>query len=99
MPEQQPTRRRSGWTDERRARQAEAIQRWAPWTKSTGPRTSVGKAVSSRNAVLRGRRAELAAMREEVDARFREAAKLMRAAARYRAAQARKAVRRAEGAA
>lgn len=38
------------WTPERRAKQAEAIRRWKPWEKSTGPRTPEGKARSSRNA-------------------------------------------------
>ncbi|MFB0613705.1 hypothetical protein [Aurantiacibacter poecillastricola] len=38
------------WTPERRAKQAQAIRRWKPWKKSTGPRTSEGKARSSRNA-------------------------------------------------
>lgn len=42
--------RKSGWTDERRAKQSEAIRRWHPWTKATGPRTEEGKARSSRNA-------------------------------------------------
>jgi hypothetical protein len=42
--------RKSGWSDERRAKQAEAIRRWHPWDKSTGPRTEEGKAKSSRNA-------------------------------------------------
>lgn len=40
----------SAWTPERRAKQAEAIRRWQPWSKSTGPRTKEGKARSSRNA-------------------------------------------------
>jgi len=40
----------SSWTPERRAKQAEAIRRWQPWSKSTGPRTNQGKARSSRNA-------------------------------------------------
>lgn len=40
----------AAWTPERRARQAEAIRRWKPWKKSTGPRTPEGKARSSRNA-------------------------------------------------
>jgi hypothetical protein len=44
------TMRKSGWTPERRAKQAEAIRRWQPWAKSTGPRTEEGKARSSRNA-------------------------------------------------
>jgi len=42
--------RRSGWTPERRAKQAEAVRLWKPWEKSTGPRTEEGKAKSSRNA-------------------------------------------------
>lgn len=40
----------SSWTPERRAKQAEAIRRWQPWSASTGPRTREGKARSSRNA-------------------------------------------------
>lgn len=40
----------NGWTPERRARQAEAIQRWKPWDKSTGPRTDEGKKSSRKNA-------------------------------------------------
>lgn len=39
------------WTDEQRQRQAAAIRTWAPWSKSTGPRTPAGKAVASKNAV------------------------------------------------
>lgn len=42
--------RRSGWTPERRVKQAEAVRRWKPWEKSTGPRTEAGKARSSQNA-------------------------------------------------
>ena len=40
----------SGWTPERRAKQAVAIRHWAPWRYSTGPRTVEGKAESARNA-------------------------------------------------
>lgn len=40
----------SGWTSERRQRQREAIQRWKPWERSTGPRTAAGKARVARNA-------------------------------------------------
>jgi hypothetical protein len=43
----------NGWTPERRAKQAEAIKRWKPWERSTGPKTDVGKNRSSRNAVMR----------------------------------------------
>ena len=40
---------KSGWTDERRAKQREAIQRWKPWEKSTGPKTPKGKAQAALN--------------------------------------------------
>ncbi len=46
----------SGWTAERRAKQAKAIRRWRPWTRSTGPRTAQGKAISSTNAFRGGAR-------------------------------------------
>ena len=40
----------TGWTLERRKRQAELIQTWRPWERSTGPRTSEGK----RRSAMRG---------------------------------------------
>ena len=40
----------NGWTEERRQRQRELIQKWTPWEKSTGPRTPAGKAEVARNA-------------------------------------------------
>jgi len=52
----------NGWTPERRARQAEAIRRWKPWERSTGPRTEGGKGVVSRNAWTGGRRHTLRAL-------------------------------------
>lgn len=42
---------RSAWTKERRARQAAIIRRTKPWSRSTGPRTAEGKAISSQNAM------------------------------------------------
>lgn len=42
------------WTAEQRARQAEAIRRWRPWEKSTGPVTDTGKAAASLNALKHG---------------------------------------------
>lgn len=45
----------SGWTPERRKRQATLIRGWKPWTRATGPRTPEGKARTSRNAYTGGR--------------------------------------------
>ena len=49
----------NGWTPERRRSQAEAIRRWRPWEKSTGPQSAVGKAAVSKNAFKGGNRAKL----------------------------------------
>jgi hypothetical protein len=49
----------NGWTPERRSRQSEAIRRWKPWERSTGPRTSEGKARVARNPYKGGGRARL----------------------------------------
>ena len=46
----------NGWTLERRASQAIAIQSWKPWEKSTGPRTDEGKQRVARNAYTGGSR-------------------------------------------
>ena len=43
-------------TPEHRRLQAEAIRRWKPWEKSTGPRTREGKAKASRNGYKGGTR-------------------------------------------
>ena len=43
-----------GWTPERRKKQSEAIRRWAPWSKSTGPQSPEGKVAASRNAYTGG---------------------------------------------
>lgn len=56
----------NGWTDERRARQAALIGTWRPWAKSTGPRTTVGKSVVSKNAFKGARRPERRKLRLEV---------------------------------
>jgi hypothetical protein len=52
----------NGWTPERRARQSEAIRRWRPWERSTGPKTAQGKTRVSRNAYRGGHRAILRAL-------------------------------------
>ena len=44
----------NGWTEERRARQAELIRTWKPWKQSTGPRSEAGKMRSSQNAYVHG---------------------------------------------
>jgi hypothetical protein len=51
------------WTDVQKARQAELIHCWQPWTKSTGARTREGKAISSQNAAL-GKRNKQAAIEQ-----------------------------------
>lgn len=63
------------WTPERRARQAEAIQRWKPWEKASGPVSLEGKLRSSRNADRGNPRAQLRYLR----ALLREQAKSLEA--------------------
>jgi len=56
-----------GWTLERRAKQAEAIQRWKPWERSTGPKTDTGKATTRENATKHGGRgSEAKALKQAV---------------------------------
>ncbi|MGB4106838.1 MAG: hypothetical protein WBK55_03480 [Alphaproteobacteria bacterium] len=45
------------WTEERRQRQREIINRSRPWGKSTGPKSRAGKLSSSLNALKHGERA------------------------------------------
>lgn len=51
--------KKTGWTEERRARQAEAIRTWRPWEKSTGPRSEEGKAKVARNPFKGGLRNQM----------------------------------------
>lgn len=53
-PSQSPQSK--GWSPERRAKHAAAIRNWAPWGKSTGPRTRAGKARSATNSFKHGKR-------------------------------------------
>lgn len=55
-PKTKTARRSSGWSDARRAKHAAAIKLWAPWAKSTGPKTAAGKARSAQNAFKHGGR-------------------------------------------
>ena len=47
------------WTQEQRQLQREAIHKWKPWERSTGPRSPDGKRKASRNAWSGGHRATL----------------------------------------
>ena len=47
------------WTQEQRQKQGQVIRSWKPWEKSTGAKTSTGKAISSKNAIKTGRSLEL----------------------------------------
>lgn len=51
-------RSRKGWSPERRARQAALIRAWAPWQRSTGPKTAAGKAHCAMNALKHGYRSQ-----------------------------------------
>lgn len=65
----------SSWTPERRAKQARLIQQWKPWTKSTGPTSAKGKAISARNAWKGGTRPAL----RQLNAQYRQAFQRMQA--------------------
>ena len=49
-----PKHRRNRWSPERRARQAARIREWAPWRRSTGPKTKAGKMRCAQNAFRHG---------------------------------------------
>jgi hypothetical protein len=49
----------NGWTAQRKAKQAMAIQNWKPWKQSIGPKTLEGKATVARNAYKGGKRSAL----------------------------------------
>ena len=42
------------WTEEERRKQAEAVKRWKPWEKSTGPKSRAGKDRAKMNALKHG---------------------------------------------
>jgi hypothetical protein len=63
---------RNGWTEERRARQAEAIRRWKPWEKSTGPASDAGKSRVSRNAYKGARWVQLRLLTKQLNTALRE---------------------------
>lgn len=67
----------AGWTPERRKRQSEAIKRWKPWAKSTGPKSLEGKAAVSGNAWTGGHRAQLKELVKMVNAEVRASRELV----------------------
>ncbi len=67
----------NGWTLERRKRQAELIRQWAPWAKSTGPKSEEGKAAVSRNGWRGGHRQQLRELSKMVNAEVRQARELV----------------------
>ena len=66
-----------GWTPERRKRQSEAIRRWKPWSKSTGPKSPEGKAAVSGNAWKGGHWLKLRELTKLVNAECRQARELV----------------------
>ena len=52
------------WTLEQRKQQSELIRQWQPWNRSTGAKTTEGKAISSRNAFKGGFARELKELRQ-----------------------------------
>ena len=65
------------WTLEQRQRQSEAIKRWKPWEKSTGPKSPEGKGRASGNAFKGGQWLTLRALTKLVNAEVRRARKLV----------------------
>ncbi len=67
----------NGWTLERRKRQAELIRQWAPWDKSTGPKTPEGKERVARNPWRGGHRQLLRELSKMVNQEIRQARELV----------------------
>ena len=60
------------WTEERRQEQRERINAVKPWLKSTGAKTSEGKATVSRNAFKGGHMARVNELVKQANAMFKE---------------------------
>ena len=74
----------TGWTTERKARQAELIRIWRPWDRSTGPRTHEGKAITSMNAYKGGHLEGLSQLSILVREQIRAARELVASVAQSR---------------
>ncbi len=57
------------WTDEEREKQSQAIQKWRPWEKSTGPKTWIGKSVSAQNSWKHGLRQDVVPTLKQINRR------------------------------
>jgi hypothetical protein len=66
----------NGWTQERRLKQQKAIHRWKPWTKSTGAKTAIGKAISSKNAIKAGDSREIRQLIKNLNKLLKEQSEL-----------------------
>ena len=67
----------NGWTPERRKRQSELIRQWAPWAKSSGPKSQEGKERVARNAWRGGHRQQLRELSKRVNEELRRASELV----------------------
>ena len=65
------------WTEEQRQRQRELIQRWKPWTKSTGAKTPDGKKKSAQNAFKTGNSLETREMLKQLNKLLKAQKKLL----------------------
>jgi hypothetical protein len=66
------------WTLEQRHRQRELIQRWKPWTKSTGAKTFEGKKRSAQNAFKTGKSLEIREMIKQLNKLLKDQKELIR---------------------
>ena len=66
------------WSAEERQRQRELIQRWKPWTKSTGAKTPEGKSSSSKNSFKTGKSVEIREMIKQLNKLLKDQKDLIR---------------------
>ena len=66
------------WTEEERQRQRELIQRWKPWTKSTGAKTLEGERRSSQNSFKTGKSLEIREMIKQLNKLLRKQKEILR---------------------